>query len=659
MSWLQRASWLCAGLDRRLVAATQQLGFVSPTLVQTQAIPLALQGRDLLVRAKTGSGKTAAYALSALQRVLVHKAEVSSREAALFVLVLVPSRELVQQTVVMIEALSHYCRDVISVVSLASGSEASQRESLSRGCDVVVGTPARVAALLSAGALSLGALEMLVVDEADLVLSYGHGDEIRSIVRQLPRVVQGLLVSATLSPEVEDLKRLVLHSPAILKLEDSGEDGLLTQWVVSVSHEDRFLLLYALVKLKLIAGRAIFFVNDLDSGYRLKLFLEAFGIRAAVLNSELPANSRAHILHQFHQGAFQFLVATDESFGVDQDASEDEEEEEEEDDDEEEQEVEAAPERAASSVAKRPRDESDTQRASAKRTKVAVSTKEEMKRKERLKRLRRDLEYGVARGVDFRGVGTIVNVDFPPTVQSYIHRIGRTARAGASGAALSFLSAADGKEAAIVERLRATQPPTVEGTPQPAELPFDRREVAGFRYRVRQVLDGIKSSKVIREARAAELRNELLNSEKLRAHFEDNPDDLRVLRHDAPLLPSRVRAELTSVPAYLLPTSMRAAVEAAETSKRPKRREDSGGEGDSAAPAAVVDPLKEYAKNAAKMRVGSSGVPKVRNTAFTVGGGGASRSSNAGRTQWKMRHKKGQFSHKHNPKKKEGSSRPF
>ncbi|KAA0168860.1 hypothetical protein FNF31_00021 [Cafeteria roenbergensis] len=738
------------GLDRRLVAAVQQMGYVTPTLVQSKAIPLALEGRDLLVRAKTGSGKTAAYALAALQRVLARTqdgaAAASAGGGAPRVLVLVPTRELTAQTASVFEALAFFCRDVVSVASLASGSDESQAAALARDPDVLVGTPARVMAHLAAGKLVLDRLEQLIVDEADLVLSYGHGDDVKGVVRRLPRAVQTLLLSATLPQQLEDMRRVVLHSPAVLRLEDgaSSTDGTLTQWVVEVGEEDRYLLLYALVKLRLVSGRAIFFVNDLDSCYRLKLFLEAFGIRAAVLNAELPANSRAHVLRQFHQGVFDYLIATDESLGVDaedsdgeggaeealeeddaegdlireglgevaraaaardaededededddDDDDDDEEEEEEDDDDEDEEDPqdeedddaddesaddseeddeeddeeeggddddeEGAKKRVAAAAAPRKRAREERSAAGEKAAKrerpsaeaVAIARRS-ARRQQRLRRLRADIEYGVARGVDFRGVGTVVNVDFPRTLHAYVHRIGRTARGGASGASLSFMRPGDAAAASIVERARATQAPAADGAPQPALLPFDKNEVTGFRYRVQQVLQSLRGRKVIREARAAELKNEMLNSERLKAHFEDNPDDLRVLRHDGPLLPSRVRPELATVPAYLLPNSVKAAAEAAAADSQAKRAGAASGGRKGAQ--GGQDPLKAYSKHAARMGVGAGTTLKVGPGAFTIGGGRAGAgASKAGRVQWKMRHRKGKFA-----KRASKGDRPF
>ena len=155
-------STLNLGLDGRLLKAVARLGFVYPTLVQSQTIPLGLAGRDLLIRARTGSGKTAAYGLVLLQKLLEMKSTpastavtpVSTAGPRVFAVVLVPTRELVEQTAKALTELAYYATDVVRVVSLGGGgSLAEQAASLGRGADVVVGTPAKVLAHIAAGSL--------------------------------------------------------------------------------------------------------------------------------------------------------------------------------------------------------------------------------------------------------------------------------------------------------------------------------------------------------------------------------------------------------------------------------------------------------------------------------------------------------------------------
>jgi ATP-dependent RNA helicase DDX56/DBP9 len=180
-------------------------------------------------------------------------------------------------------------------------------------------------------------------------------------------------------------------------------------------------------------------------------------------------------------------------------------------------------------------------------------------------------EAGVTRGVDFKGVTTVVNVDFPQSVSAYIHRIGRTARGGAAGAALSFVGTVGAADVKVLAAVQGAQPRADNGAPEPSLLPFDRAEVSSFRYRVDGVLRGI-TRKSVKEARMAELRAEILASQALQAHFEDNPVDLDLLRHDKSLQPADVRPELADIPAYLLPESLRAVVETANGDVGGRRR---------------------------------------------------------------------------------------
>ena len=316
------------GLDFRLRKAVQRLGHVRPTLVQTKCLPLAINsGRDLLVRAKTGSGKTLAYCLPLLQKVIQGKSMTNGDEHAVRAVVLVPTRELCSQVYKTLQSLIYYCDEVVSVAVLSAartgrGEKAQQELTRQKAMlrdrpDVIVATPAGLLGHVRAGDVDLKtSLESLVVDEADLVLSFGYASDIEEIMKSMPKICQGFLMSATLSPELNSLKNVVLHSPVILKLEEEELDrsaGQLTQFYLQTPKKDKNLLIYVFLKLGLLKGKGIFFVNSTDGGYRLKLFLEQFHIRSSVLNAELPFRSRLNINEQFNVGNFDYLIATDES----------------------------------------------------------------------------------------------------------------------------------------------------------------------------------------------------------------------------------------------------------------------------------------------------------------------------------------------------------
>ncbi|XP_064897139.1 probable ATP-dependent RNA helicase DDX56 [Columba livia] len=503
------------GLDGRLLRAVAELGWATPTAIQAEAIPLALEGRDILARARTGSGKTGAYGLPLLQHLLRVKAAPSAVPQAVRALVLVPSKELGQQVVRSLRQLATFCARDVRVADLCAHADlAAQRPVLMEKPDVVVGTPGRVLAHVGARSLSLRhSLELLVLDEADLLLNFGCGQDIRALLCHLPKIYQALLLSATFSPDVEALKELVLHNPVTLcppEPQLPGPTQLRQFGVRCGTEEEKFLLLCALLKLGVLRGRALLFVGTTPRCYRLKLFLEQFGVPACALNSELPARSRCHIITQFNRGVYDYIVATDE-------------------------EAPAAPPECP------PR---------KKQRKGTAPSKD--KDKDKIKGKDKDSEYGVARGIDFQNVAVVINFDVPLTVESYIHRVGRTARADNPGTALTFALPEEEEGMARIEDALAGE--NGESMLQPYK--FRMEEIEGLRYRCRDAMRSV-TKQAVKEARLREIKDELLNSEKLKAYFEDNPRDLHVLRHDKPLHPAIVKPHLRNVPDYLVPPSLR------------------------------------------------------------------------------------------------------
>ncbi|XP_063301616.1 probable ATP-dependent RNA helicase DDX56 [Pelobates fuscus] len=505
------------GLDDRLLRAIADLGWAKPTLIQEKAIPLALDGKDLLARARTGSGKTAAYLIPIIQNLLQSKMSIS--EQAVRVLILVPTKELGQQVQQMIRQLISYCTRDIRVADISGRVDVSaQKPILMEKPDIVVGTPSRVWCHINQQTLCVrDTLQALVIDEADLIFSFGFEEDMKNLLCQLPKIYQSFLMSATFNEDVKALKELVLHNPVILKLEESQlpDSAQLTQYQIQCEEEDKFLLLYTLLKLSLVRGKTIIFVNDVDRSYRLKLFLEQFSIPACVLNSELPVQSRCHIIGQFNQGLYDYIVATDEHS-------------------------------------------------------LSLPTEQENKQAKKKKRGKSEKvqssEYGVSRGIDFQNVSTVLNFDFPQSVDSYIHRAGRTARANNPGVALTFVAHTELPILGEIEEALGG-----DGPEQCALKPYRFRmeEVEGFRYRCRDAMRSV-TKQAIKEARLKEIKEELLNSEKLKTYFEDNPRDFNLLRHDKPLHPAVVKPHLKNVPDYLIPPSLRSIADPYH--RRKKRR---------------------------------------------------------------------------------------
>ncbi|KAL2219629.1 ATP-dependent RNA helicase dbp9 [Thermoascus aurantiacus ATCC 26904] len=529
-------------LDPRLRQALAKEKFTKPTLVQAEAIPLALEGKDILARARTGSGKTAAYVLPILQSILQKKATNPSLKATT-ALILVPTRELAEQVQNVVVSFSSFCgKDVRSVNLAQKVSDAVQRSMLADFPDIVISTPARVLHNVNSSAMTLDNLTHLVIDEADLVLSYGYEDDMHALSKAVPRGVQTFLMSATLTSEVDALKGLFCRNPAILKLTEKEDEGSnISQFVVKCAEDEKFLLTYVIFKLQLIKGKTIIFVGDIDRCYRLKLFLEQFGIKSCVLNSELPVNSRIHVVQEFNKGVYDIIIAADDhevlggprpkkskksdgektgENGKESDSSEDEDEEEE----------------------------------------VEAQKNERPEKKRKLSG--KDKDYGISRGIDFQNVACVLNFDLPTTSKSYTHRIGRTGRAGKTGMALSFVVPKDqfGKhkptsfptckndEAVLAKIIKKQAKLGHEVKP----YHFEMKQVDAFRYRMTDALRAV-TRLAVQEARAKEIRQELLKSEKLKRHFEENPEELRHLRHDGEIRAARIQPHLKHVPDYLLP----------------------------------------------------------------------------------------------------------
>lgn len=508
-------------------------------------------------------------------------------------LILVPTRELAEQVQKVVISFTQFCgKDVRSVNLTQKVSDAVQRTMLADFPDLIVSTPTRVLANVNNSALSLEKLTYLVIDEADLVLSYGYDEDINALSKAIPRGVQTFLMSATLTSEVDTLKSLFCRNPVILKLEDKEEKGAgVSQFVVKCAEDEKFLLTYVIFKLQLVKGKVIIFVGDVDRCYRVKLFLEQFGIKSCVLNSELPINSRLHVVEEFNKGVYDIIIAADdqEVMGVAKpskkvrEANEDAEDKEEVGSSEDEEEIEES------------------------------SEKQKARPEKRRKMTGKQKDYGVSRGIDFQNVACVLNFDLPTTSKSYTHRIGRTGRAGKAGMALSFVVPADqyGKHkptsvpSAKLDETRLTKIVKRQGKLGHEVKPyhFEMSQVDAFRYRMTDALRAV-TRLAVQEARAREIRQELIKSEKLKRHFEENPEELRQLRHDGELRAARVQPHLKHVPEYLMPAKGRKGISKEEVgyvgftktneNRIRKARDRNRGRGKGGKKGGKVDPLKTF-----------------------------------------------------------------
>ena len=546
-----------------------------------------------------------AFTLPLLQKILMKDMEVDGVQG----IILVPTKELCAQVAAVVQSLSYYATETITMAVLSGTSKedrARQEAMLRDSPNVIVATPASLLHFLQKGNTLKNqvkdSVETLVVDEADLVLSFGYTDDISEIVKCLPKICQSLLMSATLPEELTKLKSVMLHSPAIVKLEEDEdhEDNKkkkksMSQFYLAVPKKDKHLVLYVFLKLGLLKGKGLFFVNSTDAAYKLKMFFELFHIRSAVLNSELPLQSRLHILEHYNVGNFEYLICTDTNGA------------------------------------------------------------------------------GVSRGTDFRLVSFVVNVDMPLGVDDYTHRVGRTARGGHKGVALTLISEESQTDWNLVTEIQQSQPALrktpsgggplqaqrpdestiVTEVPQPSPLDFDLDELEGFRYRVQDVSRAI-TKVAVKEARANELKAELLNSERLVNHLDKA--DLQLLRHDRIAnKPTMIQDHLKHIPKYMLPRGM----QVADLHKRRKKKKILSATGGQRR--TDNDPLQNFndtpdAEGAfddffEDEKKGSGEIEKkiYSSTKEEVG------KSTSGRNEWKEKHKKGKFSNhkrKSDPKRR-------
>ncbi|EIE22682.1 DEAD-domain-containing protein [Coccomyxa subellipsoidea C-169] len=345
-------------LSRPLLKACTALGYINPTPIQAACIPLALAGRDICGSAITGSGKTAAFALPLLERLLFR----NRRIAATYGLVLTPTRELAVQVHSMITNLAQFT-DIRIALVVGGLSLQVQSATLRTSPEVVVATPGRlIDHLRNTQSVGLEDLQALVLDEADRLLQMGFSEEIKEVLRLTPRKRQTLLFSATMTEEVRDLAALSLQRPVRLAADAAGAaPRSLTQEIVrfkgAAGPAAREGTLLALCARSFRLGRTIVFFSTKHSAHRAKILFGLAGLPpAAELHGNMTQAARLESLEKFRKGEAAFLLATD----------------------------------------------------------VA------------------------ARGLDILGVDAVINYDAPPALSAYLHRIGRTARAGRAGRAVTF-----------------------------------------------------------------------------------------------------------------------------------------------------------------------------------------------------------------------------
>lgn len=383
------------GLAPELCAAVQSLGFTTPTPIQQRAIPALLSGVDVMASAQTGTGKTAAFMLPALN--MLAKPPVAPGKGPR-VLVLTPTRELAAQVT---KAAQDYGRNLrkVKIVSIVGGeSYHIQNKAISQPFDILVATPGRLIDHLDRGKLDFSRLELLVLDEADRMLDMGFVDAVESIARVTPAARQTALFSATLDGLVGQLASELLKEPELIQTSTAKDKHQNIEqrlhYVDDMAHKQR-LLMHLLDDAEV--RQAIIFTATKRDADDLADILSNEGQRAGALHGDMQQRQRNRTLEQLRRGQLRVLVATD----------------------------------------------------------VA------------------------ARGIDINGISHVFNFDLPKFAEDYVHRIGRTGRAGASGIAISFASMRDQIALRKIEKLTGK--------------PIPNSEIAGFEPRSK-IRHGMPSS---------------------------------------------------------------------------------------------------------------------------------------------------------------------
>jgi ATP-dependent RNA helicase DeaD len=288
-----------------MLAALERAGYVEPTPVQAGIIPRALEGIDVLGQARTGTGKTAAFAIPIIE-LLKHGGKNSSPRA----LVLVPTRELAVQVRDEFEKLAHGRR--MNCVPIYGGKPIrGQIAKLQSGADVVVGTPGRVIDLIGRGALDLRGVQIAVLDEADRMLDIGFRPDIEKILRRCPKERQTLLLSATVAPPVERLARTYMHEPEIMDFSPKTKAvETIEQFYFTVDHELKFELLVSLLK-RDKPEQAIIFCRTKRGTERILRRLKKYFPAADMMHGDMVQGARDRVMKAFRAGDVRILVATD------------------------------------------------------------------------------------------------------------------------------------------------------------------------------------------------------------------------------------------------------------------------------------------------------------------------------------------------------------
>lgn len=359
------------GLAPEILKALDAQGYVHPTPIQAQAIPIVLQGRDVMGAAQTGTGKTASFSLPIIQLLLRHaNTSMSPARHPVRALILTPTRELAIQVAENVKAYSQFT-PLRSTVVFGGMDMAPQAQILRGGVEIVIATPGRLLDHVQQKSVNLGQTQLLVMDEADRMLDMGFLPDLQRIINLLPKQRQNLMFSATFSPEIKKLASSFLQNPVGIEVARSNSTNEnVRQMVYKVEEEEKNDVTVHLIRSRALK-QVLVFSNTKIGASKLARQLEQEGIKASAIHGDKSQQERIAALQAFKDGQTDVLVATD----------------------------------------------------------VA------------------------ARGLDIAELPCVINYDLPYNAEDYVHRIGRTGRAGASGDAISLYSAKDERLLVDIEKL--------------------------------------------------------------------------------------------------------------------------------------------------------------------------------------------------------------
>ncbi|TGN19315.1 DEAD/DEAH box helicase [Leptospira idonii] len=382
-------NFLQFGLHPQIQKAIDESGYTSPTPIQTQAIPLLLQTRDLIGCAQTGTGKTAAFALPILHHLTNHRRQLEQKKPR--ALVLTPTRELAIQVSENFQTYGKYLNLKHSVIFGGVG-QSPQVKSLSSGVDILVATPGRLIDLINQKYLKLDSVETFVLDEADRMLDMGFIHAIKKVLNLLPSKRHNLFFSATMPPEVEKIAKSMLVDPVRIEVTpESTTVEKINQSVLFLDKEKKKEVLVSLFQNKDLK-KVVVFTKTKHGANKVAELLQKRGISVGIIHGNKSQTARQTSLENFRTGKARALVATD----------------------------------------------------------IA------------------------ARGIDVDGVTHVINYELPNVPESYVHRIGRTARAGAEGVAISFCDREERPLLKDIEKKIGKQIPVDQNYSFPAEQTADK-----------------------------------------------------------------------------------------------------------------------------------------------------------------------------------------